>query len=58
MECENWLIDVEEILRLTGCTEEQKVQCTVYRLLGEARHWWNAKKLLLIQELGSEETIS
>jgi hypothetical protein len=58
IECENWLIDVEEILRLAGCTEEQKVQYTAYRLSGEARHWWTAKKVLLIQELGSEEAIS
>jgi hypothetical protein len=27
-------------------------------LSGEARHWWTAKKVLLIQELGSEEAIS
>jgi hypothetical protein len=58
IECENWLTDVEEILRLAGCTEEQKVQYTAYRLSGEARHWWIAKKVLLIQELGSEEAIS
>ena len=36
MECENWLTDVEEILRLVGCTEEQKVQYTSYRLSGDA----------------------
>jgi len=58
MECENWLIDTEEILRLAGCTEEQKVQYTTYRFSGEARNWWVAKKVLLIQELGSEEAIS
>jgi hypothetical protein len=34
------------------------VQYTTYRLLGEARHWWTAKKVLLIQELGSEDAIS
>jgi hypothetical protein len=58
MECENWLTNVEEILRLAGCMEGQNVQYTAYRLLGEARHWWTAKKVLLIQELGSEEAIS
>jgi hypothetical protein len=58
MECENWLTDVKEILRLAGCTKEQKVQYTAYRLSGEAKHWWTAKKVLLIQELGSEEAIS
>ena len=58
IECENWLTDVEEILQLAGYTKEQKVQYTTYRLSGEARHWWTAKKVLLIQELGSEEAIS
>jgi hypothetical protein len=58
MECENCLTDVEEILRLASCMEEQKVQYIAYRLSGEARHWWTAKKLLLIQELGSEKAIS
>ncbi|XP_059441908.1 uncharacterized protein LOC132174233 [Corylus avellana] len=58
MECENWLTDVEEILRLAGCTEEQKVQYIDFRLSGEARHWWTTKKVLLIQELSREEAIS
>jgi hypothetical protein len=57
MECENWLTNVEEILRLTGCIEEQKVQYTAYRLSGEARHWWTTKKALLIQALGSKEAM-
>jgi hypothetical protein len=34
IECKNWLTDVKEILRLAGCTEEQKVQYTAYRLSG------------------------
>jgi hypothetical protein len=34
------------------------VEYTAYRLSGEARHWWTAKKVLLIQELGNEEAIS
>ncbi|XP_062164965.1 uncharacterized protein LOC133871551 [Alnus glutinosa] len=58
IESENWLVDVEEILQLAGCTEEQKVQYTAYRLSGEAKRWWNAKKVLLVQELGSERVIS
>jgi hypothetical protein len=58
IESENWLVDVEEILQLAGCTEEQKVQYTAYRLSGEAKRWWNAKKVLLVQELGNERAIS
>jgi hypothetical protein len=34
------------------------VQYTTYRLSGEAKNWWVAKKVLLIQELGNEEAIS
>jgi hypothetical protein len=58
IEAENWLVDVEEILQLARCTEEQKVQYIAYRLSGEAKRWWNAKKVLLVQELGSERAIS
>jgi hypothetical protein len=58
IEAKNWLVDVEEILQLAGCTEEQKVQYIAYRLFGEAKRWWNAKKVLLVQELGSERAIS
>jgi hypothetical protein len=39
IESENLLVDVEEILQLAGCTAEQKVQYTAYRLSGEAKRW-------------------
>ncbi|XP_059461853.1 uncharacterized protein LOC132190835 [Corylus avellana] len=37
---ENWLNDMEELLTTTGCTNEQKVAYTTYKLTGEAKLWW------------------
>ena len=34
---ENWLNDVKELLASTGCTNEQKVAYTAYKLTGEAK---------------------
>jgi hypothetical protein len=36
----NWLNDVEELLATLGCTNEQKVAYTTYKLTGEAKRWW------------------
>jgi hypothetical protein len=33
---ENWLNDVEELLAITRCTNEQKVAYIAYKLTGEA----------------------
>ena len=54
----NWLNDVEELLATTGCTNEQKVVYTTYKLTGEAKHWWQDKKAALVTNLGSETAIS
>ncbi|GLT72204.1 hypothetical protein SLA2020_441580 [Shorea laevis] len=48
---ENWLNDVEELLEDTGCIASQKVPYTAYKLSGEARRWWQAKKMMFILEL-------
>ena len=37
---ENWLNDVEELLTITGYTNEQKVAYIAYKLTREAKHWW------------------
>jgi hypothetical protein len=37
---ENWLNVVEELLATLGCTNEQKVAYTTYKLTGEAKCWW------------------
>jgi hypothetical protein len=55
---ENWLNDVEELLATLGCTNEKKVAYAAYKLTGEARRWWNDKKVVIVADLGSKTTIS
>jgi hypothetical protein len=55
---ENWLNDVEELLTTIGCTIEQKVAYTTLKLTGEAKCWWQGKKMVLVIDLGSKTTIS
>jgi hypothetical protein len=55
---ENWLNDVEEFLATLGCTNEQKVAYATYKLIGEAKRWWQDKKVVLVTDLGSKTTIS
>jgi hypothetical protein len=55
---ENWLNDVEELLATLGCTNEQKVAYAAYKLTGEAKRWWQDKKVVLVADLGSETAIS
>jgi hypothetical protein len=45
---ENWLNDVEELLATLGCTNEQKVAYATYKLTGEAKRWWQNKKVVLV----------
>jgi hypothetical protein len=55
---ENWLNNVEELLATLGCTNEQKVAYAAYKLTGEAKRWWQDKKVVLVADLSSETTIS
>jgi hypothetical protein len=55
---ENWLNNVEELLATLGCTNEQKVPYVAYKLIGEAKRWWQDKKVVLIADLGLETAIS
>jgi hypothetical protein len=54
----NWLNDMEELLATIGCTNEQKVAYTAYKLTREAKRWWQDKKVVLVTELGLETGIS
>jgi hypothetical protein len=54
---ENWLNDLEELLATFECTNDQKVAYTAYKLTGEAKHWWQDKKVVLVADLGSETSI-
>jgi hypothetical protein len=55
---ENWLNDVEELLATLGCANEQKVAYAAYKLIGEAKRWWQDKKVVLVADLDSETAIS
>jgi hypothetical protein len=56
-EAREWLMSLEELLRVMDCIEEQKVKYAAYKFSGEARRWWYTKRNLLVMELGSEEAI-
>jgi hypothetical protein len=49
---------VEEFLVTLGCTNEQKVAYVAYKLTGEAKRWWQDKKVVLVADLSLETTIS
>ncbi|XP_035542080.1 uncharacterized protein LOC118344789 [Juglans regia] len=53
MKANKWLLDLDWIIMVSGCTEEQKVQNLGHLLQGEAGTWWDTKKQLLIRELGN-----
>jgi hypothetical protein len=54
----NWLNNVEVLLATLGCTNKQKVAYATYKLTGEAKRWWQDKKVVLVADLGSETAIS
>lgn len=43
---EDWIQDIEEILRVTPCTEEQKVLFSAFKLTGEAKRWWISERTI------------
>jgi hypothetical protein len=49
---------MEELLATLGCTNEQKVAYTAYKLTGEAKRLWQDKKVVLVANLGLETSIS
>ena len=53
-----WLTNLEELLRVMDCTEEQRVKYTAYKFFGEAMRWWYAKRNSLVMDLGSKEAIT
>jgi hypothetical protein len=57
-EVRDWLVSLEELLRVIDCIEEQRVKYTTYKFSGEARRWWYAKRNSLVMELGSKEAIT
>ncbi|XP_071688298.1 uncharacterized protein [Rutidosis leptorrhynchoides] len=40
VEAENWITHIEKIYRVLGCEERFWVPLAVYKLEGDAQHWW------------------
>ncbi|XP_057969300.1 uncharacterized protein LOC131158445 [Malania oleifera] len=41
----NWVHDMEDILAVLSCTDEQKVLFATFKLTGEAKRWWRLARL-------------
>ncbi|KAB1206055.1 hypothetical protein CJ030_MR7G009284 [Morella rubra] len=48
---ENWILDIGELFKVLGCTNEQRVMYAAYKLSGEVKRWWISRSALLKQEL-------
>ncbi|XP_057982454.1 uncharacterized protein LOC131167659 [Malania oleifera] len=53
VDAEIWILEMEELLQILRCTDEQKVFYSSFKMRGEAKQWWYSMKLLLKQESGS-----
>ena len=50
-EAKTWIMQMEKIFDVVGCTEVQKVSFASFMLKGEAEHWWRStKKTLPLEE--------
>ncbi|XP_030948929.1 uncharacterized protein LOC115972826 [Quercus lobata] len=47
IEAETWIMQMEKIFDVVGCTEVQKVSFASFMLKGEAEHWWRSTKKTL-----------
>ncbi|XP_057981297.1 uncharacterized protein LOC131166739 [Malania oleifera] len=50
IKAETWMQEMEKILVVLNCTEEQKVLFATFKLTREAKQWWHAVKLLEEQQ--------
>ncbi|XP_057953779.1 uncharacterized protein LOC131148057 [Malania oleifera] len=46
-----WMQELEKILAVLNCSEEQKILFATFKLGGEAEQWWHAMKLLEEQQV-------
>ncbi|PON45789.1 hypothetical protein PanWU01x14_256640, partial [Parasponia andersonii] len=37
---EGWIKELEHVFRLLTCTDQQRVECAIFMMKGEAAHWW------------------
>jgi len=49
---ENWLLQMEKLMEVMCCTDEQMVSYATFKLTAEAEHWWTSKKDHLQQQVG------
>ncbi|XP_057958385.1 uncharacterized protein LOC131151153 [Malania oleifera] len=50
---ENWVQEIEEIMIVLNCTDEQKVRYAAFKMIGEAKSWWLSTRLLEDQRVQS-----
>ncbi|XP_040996140.1 uncharacterized protein LOC121242327 [Juglans microcarpa x Juglans regia] len=43
---EDWIQDIEEIIRVINCTDEQKVLYSAFKLTREAKRWWSSERTI------------
>ncbi|KAF5472045.1 hypothetical protein F2P56_008793 [Juglans regia] len=43
---EDWIQDIEELLRVINCTDVQKVLYSAFKLTGEAKRWWISERTI------------
>ncbi|XP_057958445.1 uncharacterized protein LOC131151210 [Malania oleifera] len=48
---ENWVQDIEDMLAVLSCIDEQKVLFAMFKLTGEVKHWWRSVRLSEEQRL-------
>ncbi|XP_057972622.1 uncharacterized protein LOC131160757 [Malania oleifera] len=49
---EDWVQEIEKLLRVLECTKEQNVKYATYKLVGEVKRWWRLAKLVEQQRPG------
>jgi hypothetical protein len=49
---ENWISQMEKLMEVMCCTDDQMVRYATFKLAAEAERWWIAKKEHLQQQLG------
>ncbi|XP_041025420.1 uncharacterized protein LOC121265825 [Juglans microcarpa x Juglans regia] len=53
---EDWIQDIEEVLRVLNCTDKQKVLYSAFKLTSEAKRWWISERT--IKEAGGRGVVS
>jgi hypothetical protein len=49
---ENWVLQMEKLMEVMCCTDEQMVPYATFKFTAEAEHWWTSNKDHFQQQLG------